>query len=73
MKPVSYLVLYRDSTTSQNLYFGHFVNEGIADFFKAVLPEPTKGGVKKVVPLQPFGSQDAERARETILTQREYA
>lgn len=71
MKPVSYLIRYRDDCKAQVLNFGPFVSESVADFFKATLPAPLDGGFVKVHPIQPYTAQEGHIVHEHILRDRE--
>jgi hypothetical protein len=70
MKPVSYLVVYRDSPKSQQLHFGPFVSENIAQFFQASLPMPQTGGWARRVPIQPYQSHEGHVVSQQILRDR---
>lgn len=70
MKPTSYLVRYRDDPESQVLNFGPFVSQSIADFFRASLPMPLKGGFVRTSPLQPFTAQEGHTVSQVILRDR---
>lgn len=71
MKPVSYLVRYRDDCKAQVLNFGPFVSDSVADFFRAALPTPLEGGYCNVHPIQPYTAQDGHIVHEQILRNRE--
>lgn len=70
MKSPSYIVRYRDSEDAEELYFGNFVSPSIADFFRASLPLPLKGGLCKLITLQPFQSHEGHTVSQIILRNR---
>lgn len=67
MKPVSYLVRYRDGAKTQVLNFGPFVSSSVADFFVATLPSPLEGGFCAIHPIQPYTAQDGHIVNEQIM------
>jgi hypothetical protein len=66
MKRTTQLVEYRDSEKSQPLLFGPFVSESVADFFRASLPMPLKGGYCRTRVLQPFTAQEGHTVAQII-------
>jgi len=71
MKPTSYIVRYRDSPDDQVLNFGPFVSQSVADFFRASLPMPLRGGFVRTHPLQPFTAQDGHLVSQVIKRNRQ--
>lgn len=70
MKQPSYIVKYRDSEKADELYFGTFVSPSIADFFRASLPMPLKGGTVRTITLQPYQSHEGHTVSQMIEAQR---
>lgn len=70
MKPTTYLVIYKDGEDARTLYFGAFVSDSVANFFRAALPMPLKGGWVRTVPIQPYTNQEAHIVSRTILQER---
>lgn len=67
------IIAYKDSEEATTRYFGPFVSESVADFFRASLPLPLKGGWAKRFTLQPFGAHDGHNVSQVILREREDA
>lgn len=70
MKPISYIVEYRDSPEAKERVFGTFASESVADFFRAALPMPLKGGYCRRKMLQPFAAHEAHAIAQTIVRER---
>lgn len=70
MKPISHIVAYRDSSDAQTRYFGPFASYSIAEFFKATLPEPEKGGFKAIHVTQPFTQHEGHTVSQKLLAER---
>lgn len=66
MKQISHLVIYKDSATDRALFFGPFVSQSIAQFFKAEMPQPLEGGYCRIVPTQPFTQQEGHVVFEKL-------
>jgi hypothetical protein len=70
MKPTQYLAVYKDSEEAQTLYFGPFVSDSVANFFRAALPMPLKGGWARTIPIQPYTAHEAHTVSRGILDRR---
>lgn len=70
MKTTTYLVVYKDSANSQELKFGPFASEGIAERFIDQLPSPREHGYKKFTVIQPYMLTDIPIVRRMILATR---
>jgi len=71
VKPTSYIVGYKDHRNAKTRYFGPFVSESVADYFKANLPLPTDSGFCRTVMLQPFQVQEGHQVAQLIRRERE--
>lgn len=71
MKPSTIIVVYKDRSSAQALYFGPFVDIRIAGEFSSALPEPLTGGFKVYRTLQRFTSQDGSIVNDLIMSYRE--
>lgn len=71
MKPPSHLVLYRDEAGQPTRFFGPFVSDAIAQFFKAEMPEPLEGGFCKIVPVQPYTQSEGHIVHRKLMDERE--
>lgn len=71
MKQSTYIVIYKDSSNAQALYFGPFVTIGIASDFSSALPIPLKGGFKKYTVTQPFTHNETSLVTDLIMSGRE--
>lgn len=65
-----YIVIYKDSATARNLYFGSFVSQSYAEHFMDTLPDPLEGGTKTFKSLQPYTHNEDTLARDVILRKR---
>lgn len=73
MRPLRYIIAYRDRPKAATRYFGPFVDLSIASRFEDALPDPLPGGIKVTRPVQPFSTEDDQDARNAILQEREMA
>lgn len=67
------IVAYKDSADEPTRFFGPFVSDSVADFFRASLPMPLKGGWARTISLQPFGVQDGHTVSKMIMSERQHA
>jgi hypothetical protein len=71
VKSPTYVVVYKDSENSpRELYFGVFISESIAEFFKASLPMPLQGGYARIKLMQSFSAHDGHTVTQIILRDR---
>ncbi len=67
------IVAYKDGPDDPTRFFGPFVSDSVADFFRAALPMPLKGGYAKTLSLQPFSAHDGHTVAKMILAERQHA
>ena len=71
MKPISYMVSFKDNPHSQTLHFGPFASVEKSDEFINELPTPRQGGFKRRSIVQPYMHSDMSVIRRLILASRE--
>lgn len=72
MKQITQLVIYRDNKGKPELFFGPFMSDDIARFFKAQMPIPQEGGYCRIVPIQPFTQHEGHIVNRKILSERNH-
>lgn len=65
-----FIVIYKDSATARNQYYGPFVSDRMASDFMDTLPEPLNGGLKTYKSMSPYTYDEADLARDVVLRQR---
>lgn len=73
MKQSQQLVVYKDSHSSQTMYFGPFVDIRFASEFSDSLPTPLKGGFKRYAITQPFTAGDGKVVSDLIMIHRDHS
>jgi hypothetical protein len=70
MRSASFIVGFKDGPDKRIKYFGPFVSQSIADYFRASLPMPQKGGWCRSRRLEPFSAHDGRKVTELVLSER---